>query len=72
MTVTKQKNTTNEVQWISEWVLDLRTIPEFFLFREGHLTQSINLEKAEQPIRINCVELQESEQMMLSDWTGGC
>jgi hypothetical protein len=72
MMVPEQKTTTNGVQWINQWVLDLHTILESFCFREGHLIHSTDVEKVEQPIRINCVELQESEQMMLSDWTGGC
>jgi hypothetical protein len=56
MAVTEQKNTTNGVQWINEWVLDLHTIPSF-PFREGHSTHSNDLEKVEQPISINCGSL---------------
>jgi hypothetical protein len=58
MAVTEQKITTKGVHWINGWVLDLHTIPDSFLFREGHLTHSVVLEKVEQPVRINRVELQ--------------
>jgi hypothetical protein len=72
MMVTEQKTNANGGAVDQEWVLDLHTIPESFPFSEGHLIQSINLEKAEQLISINCVELEESDQMVLSDWIGGC
>jgi hypothetical protein len=51
--------------------LDFHIIPKPFLFQEGHLIQPIYLEKADNPLRINWVDLQESDQMLLSHWTGG-